>query len=302
MMKTVLLLLLLMLNIVQAHGQAGDGSTTVYKPRMSRERLHTERTVVLDPKIPEGSGLELWEGLLWTHNDSGSPSLFALDTLTGNIVAEYLLPGVNNTDWEDMSQDEGYFYIGDFGNNGGNRDSLTILRVNKASLLAKKPIVDKISFTWPETLDRKEKRRINFDCEAMIVTRDSIYLFTKEWKKKRCTSVFTLPSAPGQYTATYHSTLKTKLLITGANYDENLKRLVLCGYSLLLCPRLLVFDNATPDNFFGGSGTKIRVGLPFRQVEGVTVDNAGNCYIVNEAFKFMLLHSSQQIHKVKLAD
>jgi hypothetical protein len=40
-------------------------------------------------------------------------------------------PEVSNKDWEDISQDRSYFYIGDFGNNALETEKTHILRVEK---------------------------------------------------------------------------------------------------------------------------------------------------------------------------
>jgi len=300
-MKLVLLLLLVYIPSV---AQVSSGTLAAEKVftthKLKRTHLHAHKSLALGPELPEGSGLALWNGLLWTHNDSGEAKLFAMDTMSGAIVSEYLLPGIKNNDWEDLNQDKNFFYIGDFGNNSGKRDIVKVLRVEKASLLANKPIIDSILFAWPETMHRGRRQKINFDCEAMAVINDTIFLFTKEWKNERCTRVFSLPLLPGTYTAAYKSTLKTNILITGASYNEDKNRLVLCGYNLLLRPRLLLFEDATPANLFTGKGKKIKVRLPFRQVEGVATDDGTDYYIINEDFKRMFLHSEQQLHKVNL--
>src|SRR5690606_4745307 len=108
----------------------------------------------------------------------------------------YQLQNVKNTDWEEIAQDSLYFYIGDFGNNSGRRDTLNIVRVEKQSLLRFMPVVDYIHFSWPTTTDDEgRKSKVNYNCEAMVVVRDSIFLFTKEREPRR-TSLFSIAKAP----------------------------------------------------------------------------------------------------------
>jgi len=85
----------------------------------------------LDEVLSETSGLIFWNNNLWTHNDNSDSNIYMLDTLYGRIVQAYPLAGIENRDWEEISQDEDYVYIGDFGNNSGNRTDVRILKVSK---------------------------------------------------------------------------------------------------------------------------------------------------------------------------
>ena len=60
---------------------------------------------------------------------------------------------VENSDWEEISQDDGYIYLGDFGNNTGDRTDLHILRVEKSSLKSGKPSIDTIWYTYSDQYD-----------------------------------------------------------------------------------------------------------------------------------------------------
>ncbi len=104
-----------------------DGSC-IYDP----VNLKPLTTLPLSSTLSETSGLIVWEDYVWTHNDNTDTILYGLDTLTAEVMDEHPLPGVENIDWEEISQDEQYIYVGDFGNNGsGNRTDLHILRVDK---------------------------------------------------------------------------------------------------------------------------------------------------------------------------
>ena len=55
-----------------------------------------------DPELVESSGLTASRNhprVFWTHNDDGSPTLFAVDRC-GNRIQSYVLPGARNRDWE----------------------------------------------------------------------------------------------------------------------------------------------------------------------------------------------------------
>lgn len=273
----------------------------VLKPKLKHSCAKPVKSFSIENSIPEGSGLAAWEGKLWAHNDSGSAQLFALDTANGKILETYDLP-LKSRDWEDITQDNDYFYLGDFGNNKHKVDVLQIYRINKQSLLRKAPVIETISFSWPETVTDGKPEKINFDCEAMVVTGDSICLFTKEWQHGHRTRLFTLPKTPGSWTAKYRQTLKTRILVTGASYDENTKQLLLCGYNMTLRPFLLVFPETDGNDFFSKPGKKIKIRKRFRQVEGIATFDGVHYYLISEDFRRFLLHTKQELSQVKLRE
>ncbi|MDZ7615227.1 MAG: hypothetical protein U5K51_17140 [Flavobacteriaceae bacterium] len=74
----------------------------------------------------------LWNDRLWTHNDNTDTHLYALNTNNPDSNEAVALDGTRNVDWEEISQDEDYIYIGDFGNNAnGNRRDLQIFKDKK---------------------------------------------------------------------------------------------------------------------------------------------------------------------------
>src|SRR5665647_3174356 len=82
--------------------------------------------------LTETSGLISWNNQIWTHNDGDDINIYALDSTSGTIIKSYPINGTTNTDWEEISQDDDFVYIGDFGNNSnGNRTDLKIVRIAK---------------------------------------------------------------------------------------------------------------------------------------------------------------------------
>src|SRR5690606_24654166 len=122
------------------------------------------------------------------------------------------------------AQDSSYVYIGDFGNNHhGSRTDLHILKIAKDSLTAGNPVPEFIGFTYSDQiLGESDSDKTDFDCEAMIISGDSIYLFTKQWSSKR-TSLYALPKTPGRHVAQFKTTHDVDGLITGATYMEDKK-------------------------------------------------------------------------------
>jgi hypothetical protein len=271
--------------------------------KLRTKRIMPFKTFKLDSRIAEGSGLVGWNGNLWTHNDNGKPVLFALDTVTGKIVKEYPVAGVKNEDWEDLSQDNDYFYIGAFGNNTNKKKSARIYRINKSQLLKDRTVVDSITFLWPEIISNGKSLKVNFNCEAMAVIEGTIYLFTKEWKNNQCTKLFTLPNKPGIYTAEYKKTFETTILITGANYNSEKRKLALCGHSILGSPRIFLFEKVKGIDVFEKDATKVIVKkLPFHQVEGIATFDGITYYLINEESRFLLIHKKQEINQLRVSD
>ncbi len=255
----------------------------------------------LSSELHETSGLIFWDHKLWTHNDNSDQNLYSLDPADGILIQKYPVKGITNKDWEEISEDENYIYIGDFGNNfHGNRSDLKIYRIDKKSLLVNNPLTDSICFSYSDQSDFSPDNynSTDFDCEAFIVSSDSIYLFTKQWHSLQ-TSVYALPKSPGKYTARLKTTYNVHGLITGATYLESKKILVLCGYGKTLHPFSYLLYDFKGTDFFSGNKRKIKIDLPFHQTEGVATANGLVYYFSNENFSASKIHfSGQQLHLI----
>jgi hypothetical protein len=261
------------------------------------------RSWSLPAALEETSGLIIWEGLLWTHNDDTDIHLYAIDT---NAIADYQafeLSGTTNTDWEEIAQDDAYVYVGDFGNNAnGNRTDLHILRIEKSSLLARAPLIDTIWFSYALQTDFSPTggNNTDFDCEALVVAADSIYLFTKEWVSQR-SSLYALPKSPGAHLAQYRGAQEVQGLITGATYLEDKRLAVLCGYNLLLQPFLYLLYDFDGHDFFSGNKRKASLSLPFHQIEGIATADGRTYFVSNERFVQAFLEVEPKLHRLDLS-
>lgn len=254
--------------------------------------------------ITESSGLIFADQVLWTHNDNTDLNLYSIDTLTGSVLISHAVSGVSNTDWEEISHDSAYVYIGDFGNNAnGNRTSLRILRVSKSSLQAGAPVADTIAFSYSEqtVFTPAGANNTDFDCESMIVAGDSIYLFTKKWLDNK-SDLYVMPKAPGTYTAQLRGTLDVAGLVTGATYMPDLKMIVLCGYSELVQPFIYLLYDFQGADFLGGNKRKVTVNLPFHQIEGIASENGRKFFLSNELFvQAPIINVPQKLHVFDLS-
>jgi hypothetical protein len=285
-------------NNYNAKATANDGSC-----QYNSTRIKPTSSIKLSEALKETSGLVYHDSLLWTVNDDKDTTLYGIDK-TGQIQKEVKLHTVINSDWEEISQDSSYFYIGDFGNNYyGNREDLHILRVEKESLFLDSPKIDTISFSFSNQLEyaKAQPNTTNFDCEAFIVTRDSIYLFSKQWEKEE-TSVYVLPKTPGNYIAELKTTYNVKGLITGATYLEDKKILVLSGYSHYLSPFVYLLYDYKDNDFFSGNKRKLNLELGFHQIEGIATQDGLHYYLTNEQFiKKPFLNIPQKINEIDLS-
>lgn len=186
------------------------------------------------PKIiEESSGLILYNDTLFiTHNDSGDKPILYFINLKGELIHQITVSNAINNDWEEITKDtQGNIYVGDFGNNLNKRKNLTIYKIAPENLLKTTHVVAKIiTFSYPDqTAFPPDEKELNFDAEAMCVIGDSLWLFTK------CRAVpfhgksfiYTIPSQPGNYTATAKSNLFigdsgfAKDAVTGAAYGDS---------------------------------------------------------------------------------
>lgn len=259
--------------------------------------------VILPAMLQETSGLIFWNQKIWTHNDDTDINIYAIDPGNDTDIQLYPLTGTVNNDWEEIAQDSNFIYIGDFGNNAnGNRTNLKILMVEKQSLLENNPSIDTLSFKYSLQTDLNPQgpNNTNFDCESFIVSKDSIYLFTKEWISQK-TSLYSLPKKPGTYTALFRDSYNTEGLITGATYLEAKRIVVLCGYTPLGQPFLLLLYDFGNYDFFKGNKRKISINASFHQIEGITTEDGLLYYISNEKFIQSFITTNPKLQKIDLS-
>jgi hypothetical protein len=195
-----------------------------------------KKVTSLSTMVRETSGIIRMDDRIVTHNDSGGEAkLFEIDTLTGKVLRRVVVANAKNHDWEDISQDNQYIYIGDFGNNNGNRKDLTIYRVLKQEYTKTKSDTvhaDKILFQYAAQDDFLPKRfSSDYDAEGLIATEDSLYIFSKNWVNMK-TYIYALPKTPGDYSLQIRDSLNVEGFITGAVYDFESHQVLLSGYTL----------------------------------------------------------------------
>ncbi|SHI55937.1 hypothetical protein SAMN04488096_102362 [Mesonia phycicola] len=242
----------------------------------------------LDSSVNESSGLLMIDGKLITHNDSDeTPELFEINKKTGAVERSVYVKNVKNNDWEDIAADKDYIYIGDFGNNLGNRENLMVYKISKKEYHNTENdtvVAEKIEFNYATQTNYNTARySSNFDAEALISYKDNLYIFTKNWDDKN-TDIYKLSKEPGNYTAEKIDTIETNGLITGAEYDEKNDRVLLVG-SGIPTPFLIELKNFSNGKFSNGKFLKHdlepQLGASI-QIEGITMTENNACYLSAE--------------------
>ncbi len=245
----------------------------------------------LPKEVEETSGLVFFDGLLWTHNDSGGEaSLYGIDTLSGQISRKLGFPEISNIDWEAVALSKDYLFIGDFGNNNGSRRNLMIHRVERSAIpdsgnASLKTEVIRFNFEDQDdfTIDWKSN---NFDCEALVAGDQNLYLFSKN-RGDQHSKVYRLPFEPGEHIAQLIGRFDSQGLITGADYDHVHNQLVLVGYTYKTWkPFMWLFYGFENENFTEGNKRKIELpNLLTTQIEGIAFISPWQVMISAESSK-----------------
>jgi hypothetical protein len=237
--------------------------------------------------LEECSGLAYFANRLWTHEDGGSlDQLYVIDTLTGSLLQMVTVPNTDNLDWEDLAEDDDHLYIGDFGNNKGDRKDLHILKIQKSDLLLGNASPQIIAFSFSDQTNfTPAENATDFDCEAFFFWNDSLHLFSKNWANFK-TRHYVLPSTPGNHVAQLRDSLQVQGQITGADITDDGKA-VLLGYNVTTGETFLwlLFD-FPGSRFFAGNKRKISLGnaLSISQPEGIVFRNNTKGYICSERY------------------
>ena len=252
----------------------------------------------LPATLNENSGIIFYNNLFWTFNDSGGKNTLYAFNKKGQIKKEIKIENAKNVDWEDIAQDKGHIYIGDFGNNNGVRKNLKIYIINKKDLTKKnygKVNSSEIKFEYAnqETF-HYTALATKFDCEAMIEFNDSLYLFSKDWSD-RTTTVYKMPKKKGKYKVQPLVSFKVNGLVTGADISPDKKKIALIAYKNYN-PYAWLFTNFPDDNFFEGEKTFIQLEEIYdAQTEGI-------CFIGNDSIAISCESTNAFAHQIFLID
>ncbi|GEO07842.1 hypothetical protein SAE01_03380 [Segetibacter aerophilus] len=236
---------------------------------------------------------------LWSCNDGGgAAAIYRIDTASGNVLQTVNLEDATNVDWEELSFDGTFFYVGDFGNNvNGARTDLKIYKFAFSDIpdYSTKPLatipkekIEIISFRYSDQLMPKASATNNtrYDCEAMVVDSGKIHLFSKNWVDLSTTHYILNSTAAGSYVADSVETMPTGYVVTGASKSPGQDIIVLLGYFPKAPGKhfMHILSGYSGGTYFNGNKRKLNLpdALQMGQAEGITFTNGSYGYISNE--------------------
>jgi hypothetical protein len=158
---------------------------------------------ITDPSLTEISGLAVSRdnpGVLWVLEDSGaSPVITAINT-DGDTLGTLTFEGVANQDWEDLALgpcgDETCLWVGEFGDNGGSRESVSILWAAEPEI----PSEPGFSLSVTPDIQAYQYPEGPQDAEALVVNQNGEpHVLTK--RTDITTRIYRIPLEPGTTTA-----------------------------------------------------------------------------------------------------
>ena len=239
------------------------------------------RIAALPAPLNEASGVAVsirHAGILWVHNDSGEPTIFALDTL-GNLRGRVRVP-VPNIDWEDIEvapcPEGSCIYLGAIGDNLQSRTDRAVLRFPEPDLNAGAiGTVTRFRYRLPAAAH---------DIEALFVVNDRMFLITKG--RSGPVTLFGFPANASADEVSLLQELQQLTpglvqlpdMVTGAGATRGGSTIVVRTYSALQLYSLEA-DRLTP--ILSGTGLDLQALHEF-QGEGVDVAENGSVYLVTE--------------------
>ena len=233
----------------------------------------------LSKVVEETSGLEVIGDSLITFNDSGGDPAIYYMSYTGEIIKKRNIINSKNKDWEDITKDNKFLYIGDFGNNLNNRKDLKIYKVPLFENI--KIDNETIYFSYPEQESFKINRNTIYDAEGLISFENKLVLFTKN-RAKKITEVYTLSKNAGEQKANKINEINVGSIVTGADYNKDLELLVLTSTINFTKYYIITINNFSLEKGkqFDFNITEIPIGKT--QVESIKIIDKNTFWITSE--------------------
>ncbi|MBW2962039.1 T9SS type A sorting domain-containing protein [Mesonia aestuariivivens] len=252
---------------------------------------NVEEKFILPETLNESSGAIFFNDKLVTHNDSGNENkLYEVDTLSGLITRTITITNATHVDWEDLTQDENFIYVGDIGNNSGNRTDLKIYKIAKSDYVTTNSLIaEVINFNYSDQFDfSSNPNQTQWDAEALIsLDENQLILLTKNWVNG-ITSAYPISKNAGTHSVSpLPTTLSAEGLITGAAYNSLTEKIYAIGYTNNLQPFVWECESFLLNDIFSGTNTKTSLtNLELEQVEAITHIGANRYFVTSESFNF----------------
>ncbi|ANW95958.1 hypothetical protein AXE80_06545 [Wenyingzhuangia fucanilytica] len=254
---------------------------------MTAQNYNIERKVSLSNKISETSGIIYINNEIVTFNDSGGkPELYTINPYNGKTNRTIWIKNAKNIDWESITQDKEHIYVGDTGNNDGNRTDLVIYKISKRDFYRKNTVnAERILYSYEDQfIFEKQRHSTNFDCEAITIYHNQLLLFTKNWGDYH-TKVYKIPTRPGRYEAIKIHSLDIGCMLTsiaynpennqfvGTAYDREYQSYIIRVKNFYLREEKIIKTNLTPALNYAN------------QFEAIAWKNKNQIYITREYLK-----------------
>ena len=242
--------------------------------------------------INETSGLEYYKDYLVTHNDSGNEPVIYYFDRDGRFSFKRSFNSLTNHDWEDLSSDKDFLYIADMGNNFDTRKNLQIVKVPIDPKINK---TEFINFYYPEQSEFEFRLSSMYDAEGLISIDDYLLIFTKN-RAKKITEIYKLSKSPGSQIAEKIGSLDCQSIVTGADYNKNLKLLVLTATVSFEEYYILKLENFDPKKLIDYQIDMYEIPLEITQVESIKIIDKNTFWVTSEAETF----GSPYLYKISL--
>jgi hypothetical protein len=246
----------------------------------------------LAPELNESSGLLVFSDSTWlTINDSGNDAVIFEVNGTGRVVSATTFANAQNFDWEELQFDQlGNIYVGDIGNNNQSRNGLTLYKFHRDQIGKSDVVVEEIDFYYPEQLRFPPKRsERNFDAEAFLVQRDSIFIFTKDWSKpfNGISKIYYVPNKPGRHAATLLRTFQTNNI---SPYRDAITGVCWLGKDILILAYGAIYHIKDVNQLLHTTNfvqSKKYIFKKMKQFEAIATSADGKTYITTEKHRIL---------------
>ena len=238
---------------------------------------------LLSQELKETSGLYCPNvDSAYTINDSGNnPVIYNID-YAGRIQKKISVD-TKNSDWEALTGDSDFFYIGDVGNNNGQRKFVQVHVVpNQSSNSENNASTLKLSYI-NNVINKNKYLDHDFDAEALISLDDNLLLFSKSWNTGTLFIYQLNKTEPIQLLEHVAEIKGLPGIVTGGDFDSKNNRFILVGYKLNRMKSFTPFITILNKDLSLQTYFEL---LDYDQVEGVCVTPNGEVWFTQEGSFF----------------